>query len=52
VLNDKPGTGRIRALTDLSGFHGGTIPRRDVAHFVVRQITGNDWLRQAPLISS
>jgi NAD(P)H-binding len=52
MLNDKLGTGRIRALTDLSGFHGGTIPRRDVAHFVVGQITGNDWLRQAPLISS
>jgi uncharacterized protein YbjT (DUF2867 family) len=52
VLNDKPGTGRIRTLTNLSGFHGGTIPRRDVAHFVVGQITGNDWLRQAPLITS
>jgi len=51
VLNDKPGTRRIRTLTNLSGFHGGTIPRRDVAHFVVRQITGNDWLRQVPLIT-
>ena len=52
VLNDQPRTGRIRALTDLSGFHGGTIPRSDVAHFVVGQVTGNDWLRKAPLITS
>ncbi len=52
VLNDKLGTRRIRAHTDLSGFHGGTFPQRDVAHLVVGKITGNDWLRQAPLITS
>ncbi len=52
VLNDKPGTGQIRALTNLSAFHGGTIPRRDVAQFVVEQLTGNDWLHKAPLITS
>jgi uncharacterized protein YbjT (DUF2867 family) len=35
VLNDKPARGRIRAPTDLSDTHGGTIARADVAEFVV-----------------
>jgi uncharacterized protein YbjT (DUF2867 family) len=52
VLNDKSGTGRIRVLTNLSGFHGGTISRKDVAHFVVEQLTGNGWMHQTPLITS
>ena len=51
VLTDKPATGRIRALTDLSGFHGGQIPRADVATFVVAQIDSDTWLRQTPLIT-
>jgi len=51
ILNDKPGRGTIRALTDLSGFHGGTISRQDVATFVVRQLRADTWLRQAPLIT-
>ena len=51
VLNDKPARGRIRALTDLSGVHGGTIARADVADFVVEQLTADTWLRKAPLIS-
>ncbi|MBB2163132.1 NAD(P)H-binding protein [Gluconacetobacter sp. 1b LMG 1731] len=29
MLNDKPARDRIRALTDLSGIHGGTIARVD-----------------------
>jgi uncharacterized protein YbjT (DUF2867 family) len=51
VLNDKPARGRIRALTDLSGVHGGTISRADVADFVVQQVTADMWLRKAPLIT-
>ena len=51
VLNDKPARGRIRALTDLSGVHGGTISRADVADFVVQQLTSDIWLRKAPLIT-
>jgi uncharacterized protein YbjT (DUF2867 family) len=50
VLNDKPASGHIRALTDLSGVHGGTIARADVADFVVQQLTADTWLRKAPLI--
>ena len=31
MLTDKPATGRVRAMTDLSQFHGGSISRADVA---------------------
>lgn len=51
VLNDKPPRGGIKALTDLSGVHGGTIARSDVAEFVVQQLTTDAWLRKAPLIT-
>ena len=39
VLNDKPATGTVRALTDLSNVHGGAVSRGDVAKFVVQQLT-------------
>jgi hypothetical protein len=51
VLNDKPARGSARACTDLSGIHGGTIARADVATFVVDQLTNDTWLRRAPLIT-
>jgi uncharacterized protein YbjT (DUF2867 family) len=51
VLNDKPARGRVRALTDLSDVHGGSIARADVAQFVVQQLTTDAWLRKAPLIT-
>ncbi|MBP1852750.1 NAD(P)-dependent oxidoreductase [Rhizobium halophytocola] len=51
VLNDKPAQGHIKALTDLSGIHGGTIARADVAEFVVLQLATDTWLRKAPLIT-
>lgn len=51
VLNDKPARGGIKALTDLSGVHGGTIARSDVAEFVVQQLATDTWLRKAPLIT-
>jgi uncharacterized protein YbjT (DUF2867 family) len=51
VLNDKPARGHVKALTDLSDVHGGTIARSDVAEFVVRQLTTDTWLRKAPLIT-
>ncbi|MGY3441766.1 NAD(P)-dependent oxidoreductase [Bradyrhizobium sp. USDA 4473] len=52
VLNNKPGSGSVRALTDLSGFHGGTVSRDDVASFVLDQLQTNTWLHRAPLITS
>ncbi len=51
VLNNKPASGRVDALTDLSGFAGGGIARADVARFVVAQLTTDRWLRQAPLVT-
>jgi uncharacterized protein YbjT (DUF2867 family) len=51
VLNDKPGRDKVRALADLSGFHGGTISRADVARFVLDQVRDNTWLRRSPLIT-
>lgn len=51
VLNDKPRAKTTRALTELSGFHGGTISREDVASFVLDQVRGDTWLHQAPLIT-
>ncbi len=51
VLNDKPATHEVRAFTDLSSFHGGTIARADVANFVLDQVQANTWLGCSPLIS-
>lgn len=52
VLTDKPPTGHVRALTDLSGVHGGEISRADVARFVVLELTTGRWSGQAPLIKT
>lgn len=51
VLSNKPGGQRVRALTDLSDFHGGTIARSDVASFVLDQVRDDAWLHRAPLIT-
>ena len=51
VLNDKPGGGEIRALSDLAGFRGGTISRADVATFVLDQVEADRHLHRAPLIT-
>ena len=51
ILNDKPGRGSVRALTDLSGFHGGSISREDVARFVLDQLRADAWLHRSPLIT-
>ncbi|MGJ4915759.1 SDR family oxidoreductase [Bradyrhizobium sp. HKCCYLRH2060] len=51
MLNDKPGGQKLRALTDLAGFHGGTIARADVARFVVDQVSDDSFLHRAPLIT-
>jgi hypothetical protein len=47
---NRPPTRAVRALTDLSGFHGGTIARADVASFVLDQVHTNTWLGRSPLI--
>ncbi|MBB5715196.1 NAD(P)-dependent oxidoreductase [Sphingomonas aerophila] len=51
VLNNKRGRRSVRAIEDLSGFHGGTIAREDVARFVVDQVADDTWVHRAPLIA-
>jgi hypothetical protein len=50
VLTDKPAADKIEALVDLATVHGGTIPRSDVAKFIVNELSERRWLRQAPII--
>lgn len=50
ILNDKPPRGKVRALVDLNGFHGGTIARGDVAKFVIDQLGSDAFLGKRPLI--
>lgn len=50
VLNNKPARGQVRALTELSGFHGGTVARADVAQFLLDQVGSDRWSHRAPLI--
>jgi uncharacterized protein YbjT (DUF2867 family) len=50
VLTDEPATGRVRATVDLAEIHGGTVPRGDVARFVVEELAAGRWTGQAPLI--
>jgi uncharacterized protein YbjT (DUF2867 family) len=52
VLNNKPRRDTIQALTDLSGFYGGTISRADVARFVLDQVRDDTWVHRSPLITS
>ena len=51
ILNNKPGRGTVRALEDLSDFHGGAIAREDVARFVLDQVQADSWLHRSPLIA-
>ena len=51
VLNNKPSREPVRALTDLSSFHGGTISRGNVATFVLDQVRDDTWVRRLPLIT-
>lgn len=51
ILNDKPAQNSVRVLTDLSGFHGGTVSREDVAMFVLDQIRTEDWKHKTPVVS-
>ncbi|MDQ0133806.1 putative NADH-flavin reductase [Neorhizobium galegae] len=51
ILNNKPGGDTIRALTDLSDVHGGSISRADVATFILDQVNSDAWLRKSPVIT-
>ncbi|MCG6940841.1 MAG: SDR family oxidoreductase [Thiohalocapsa sp.] len=49
-LTDGPHTGRYQAGRDKS-IKAGRVSRADVADFVLRQLTDERWLRQAPSVS-
>ncbi|MES2612061.1 MAG: SDR family oxidoreductase [Pseudomonadota bacterium] len=51
VLNDRAPRHSVRALTDLAGFHGGSVARADVAGFVLDQVHSDTWLHRAPLVA-
>jgi len=51
VLNNDLSRNDIRATTDLTTFHGGTISRQDVANFVLDQVQSDTWLHRSPLIA-
>jgi uncharacterized protein YbjT (DUF2867 family) len=52
VLTDGPASGNIRALTDLTDFHGGSIARADVARFLIAELEERRWAGRSPVITS
>jgi len=50
-LTNGPLTKRYRALTDLTRITAGWISRADVAHFMLKELESNQYLRQAPLVT-
>jgi putative NADH-flavin reductase len=51
-LTDGPTTDNIRALTDLTDFHGGRIARADVARFLITELDERRWAGRSPVITS
>lgn len=52
MLTNGPLTGRYRALTDLTGVHGGKVARADLADFVVKQLADDQFLGKTPFLTS
>ena len=50
LTNDRE-SGEYRVLTDLKGQKATTIPRADVADFLVRQVDSQQYMHQTPLIT-
>ena len=51
ALTNGPCTGRYRVAADGIPAKGRKVARADVAHFMLRQATGNDYLNQIPAIA-
>jgi putative NADH-flavin reductase len=51
-LLDRPGKGHYRVQEDGLPPRGTTIPRADVADFMIHQLTGTQWLRKGPYIAT
>ncbi len=52
ALRDGARTGKYRAGEDLRLQMGAWINRADVAEFMLRQLTENEWLRKAPTVTT
>jgi putative NADH-flavin reductase len=52
ILTNGPATKTIHALTDLTDFHGGSIARADVAHFLITELEERRWAGKSPVITS
>lgn len=50
-LTNGPLTKNYRMLTDMTGVTAGRISRADVAHFMLKEIESNQYLKQTPLLS-
>jgi putative NADH-flavin reductase len=50
ILTDGPATGRYQVLTDAKSRRGGFISRRNVADFLIRQITDETNIGRTPLL--
>lgn len=50
-LTNGPARGNYRVITDLTGARAGRISRADVAAFMLAQLRGDRYLRQAPLLT-
>ncbi|NTV46961.1 MAG: NAD(P)H-binding protein [Chlorobiales bacterium] len=44
-------TGNYHAFTDLTGVTAGSISRKDVADFLLKQLASDEYLKQTPLLS-
>ena len=51
-LLDRPAKGHSRVLEDGLPPRGTTIPRADVADFMIRQLTDTQWIRKGPYIAT
>lgn len=51
-LTNGPLTEKYRILTNMAGVTAGRISRADVAHFMLKELEANQYLRQTPLLTS
>jgi uncharacterized protein YbjT (DUF2867 family) len=50
ILTDRPATHRYRVVLDPADWRPGTIARADVADFLVKQVSSDEYLRRAPVL--
>lgn len=51
-LTNGPLTGNYKTPTDMTGVTAGRISRADVAHFMLKELASNRYVRQTPLLTS